>query len=67
VNKIEKKMPLIIDPPSGWMYGFPKPVPDDILCDNALFRAWLVQQGYPAQDVELAVKHSRYWEAQTRG
>jgi hypothetical protein len=60
-------MTLIIDPPSGWMYGFPKAIPDDILCDTALFRAWLVQQGYPEQDVELAVKHSRYWEAQTRG
>lgn len=60
-------MTLIIDPPSGWRYGFPKPIPEDVFFDAAAFRAWLVEQGYPAQDIELAIEHSRYWETGTRG
>jgi hypothetical protein len=53
---------LIIDPPSGWQYGFPKPVPDDVLKSKRLLRVWLIKQGYPAEDLEMAMKHSRYWE-----
>jgi hypothetical protein len=53
---------LVIDPPSGWKYGFPKPIPEPVLRDLSEMRKWLVQQGYPAKDVELAIKYSRYWE-----
>jgi hypothetical protein len=49
-----KKM---IDPPSGWMYGFPKVLPD-----NVNLRAWLLEQGYPEKDVDWAMDHCRYWE-----
>lgn len=56
-------MTLIIDPPSGWMYGFPKPVPREALKSIEALKAWLLEQGYPKKDVEFAVKHSRYWEA----
>jgi hypothetical protein len=38
----------MIDPPSGWMFGFPKPIPDDIKDVNA----WLVEQGYPKKLIE---------------
>jgi len=55
-------MPLIIDPPSGWKYGFPKPVPDGVMKSDALLRIWLSGQGYPNEDIDLAMKHSRYWE-----
>lgn len=48
----------IIDPPSGWQYGFPKPLPDDV----SDLGAWLLEQGYPERDLELALKYSRYWE-----
>lgn len=48
----------IIDPPTGWKYGFPKPIPEDVRD----LRAWLVEQGYPECDLELALKYSRYWE-----
>lgn len=50
-------MVTIIDPPSGWMYGFPK-----VLDRSIPFREFLEKSGYPAIDFELAERHSRYWE-----
>jgi hypothetical protein len=55
---------LVIDPPGGWRFGFPKPVPTTYLKNESLMRIWLQDQGYPVQDIELALKHSRYWEAE---
>lgn len=46
---------LIVDPPSGWMYGFPAPLQDD-------YRQQLIDAGYPEADLDFAMKHSRYWE-----
>ena len=37
-----------IDPPGGWKYGFPKPIPDDII----FFEDWLVSEGYPREEIE---------------
>lgn len=54
---------FIIDPPSGWKYGFPKPVPQEILGNQKKLTNWLIEQGYPKQDIPLAVRYSRYWEA----
>jgi len=34
----------LIDPPHGYMYGFPKPIPDDRLSDIPNF---LIENGYP--------------------
>jgi hypothetical protein len=51
----------IIDPPSGWKYGFPKalpnPEPEDV-------RVWLVSEGYPQSEID---RHGyafccRFWE-----
>jgi hypothetical protein len=52
---------LMIDPPSGWMYGFPKPIPNDQL-DRV--HAWLVENGYPQNEIDARGDHfySRYWE-----
>jgi len=37
-------MKKIIDPtPQGWMYGFPKEIPDDV--QDII--GWLMEQGYP--------------------
>ena len=49
----------IIDPPSGWKYGFPKPIPDDI--KDA--RPWLVENGYPQKEIDNLGEHfyCRYW------
>lgn len=46
-------MTLLVDPPSGWMYGFPAPLEDDYV-------AQLRKAGYPERDIPLALKHSRY-------
>lgn len=41
-----------VDPPSGWMYGFPAKLEDN-------YPAQLRKAGYPERDIELAMKHSR--------
>lgn len=46
------------DPPSGWKYGFPKPIPSDLRSED--FDAWLVEEGYPANEVA-------YWELSDTG
>ena len=50
---------LVIDPPSGWRYGFPKRVTQEEMKD---LKSFLISNGYPEEDVELAMKYSRYWE-----
>jgi len=54
-------MTLMIDPPSGWQYGFPKPIPEDRKQD---VYAWLVEQGYPQGLIDELGEHfyCRYWE-----
>jgi len=48
----------MVDPPEGWRYGFPKQLPDG----TVNFQQWLVENGYPKDQVDLAVKYSRYWK-----
>jgi endonuclease YncB( thermonuclease family) len=50
----------IIDPPSGWQYGFPKPIPNDVKNVNE----WLVKEGYPQKLIDDLGEHfyCRYWE-----
>jgi hypothetical protein len=43
----------LVDPPSGWMYGFPAVLEDD-------YEAQLRKAGYPDKDIELSMKHSRF-------
>ncbi len=51
----------MIDPPSGWQYGFPKPIPEDRRKDVLV---WLVEQGYPQKLIDAFGEHfyCRYWE-----
>ena len=54
-------MALMIDPPSGWMYGFPKSIPKDVT--NHL--KWLVENGYPQEEIDKFDNNPflcRYWE-----
>lgn len=46
-------MTLLVDPPSGWMYGFPA-----VLKEN--YEQQLRDAGYPEKDIPFALKHSRY-------
>ena len=48
-----------IDPPEGWKYGFPKPIPSD---GTINLSEWLFGEGYPNDLIPLAMKYSRYWE-----
>ena len=52
---------LMIDPPSGWMYGFPKPISKD----TAIFDLdeWLVSVGYPQKLIDEGMsKHCSFCE-----
>lgn len=46
-------MTLLVDPPSGWLYGFPAPLEDDYV-------AQLRRSGYPEDKIPEALRHSRY-------
>ena len=54
---------LMCDPPSGWKYGFPKPIPDSVGDD---ITEWLLSEGYPQQEIDNCGKHfyCRYWEVE---
>ena len=45
----------MIDPPSGWTYGFPKPIPEGV--KNV--KKWLVENGYPQHEIDSFGK--RFW------
>ena len=55
----------MIDPPSGWMFGFPKPIPDGVKDINK----WLVEQGYPQKLIDDYGDYfyCRYWNEPKEG
>jgi hypothetical protein len=55
-----KKTVTMIDPPSGWKYGFPKIFPEEATGRNL---EWLIENGYPESEIESYGKHfyCRYW------
>ena len=63
MSKTISKTVLMIDPPSGWKYGFPMPVPDP-RPEN--MTAWLVEQGYPQKEIDACGQYfyCRYWETE---
>jgi hypothetical protein len=40
---------MLVDVPSGWQFGFPKPLPDPYP-EN--LREWVISQGYPRKWAE---------------
>jgi hypothetical protein len=56
-----KKTVLMVDPPSGWKYGFPMPVPDP---RPEVLTEWLLEQGYPQKEIDACGEYfyCRYWE-----
>lgn len=54
---------LVIDPPSGWKYGFPKIIPPE---HQTRTLEWLVEQGYPRKLIESFGDkfYCRYWNAE---
>lgn len=51
----------IVDPPSGWMYGFPAECPEDVWNDHDKFKQFLLDKGYPEEDVEFGSSYVRAW------
>lgn len=37
-----------IDPPQGWIYGFPKAIPEEVVD----IKEWLINNGYPKQLID---------------
>jgi hypothetical protein len=58
------KTVTMIDPPSGWKYGFPKPI--DLQESKGRVLEWLVENGYPQKEIDACGEHfySRYWETE---
>lgn len=56
---------LMVDPPSGWKYGFPRPMPAELRQDGVSVIPWLLENGYPQAEVDACGAHFyvRYWEA----
>ena len=54
----------MIDPPQGWKYGFPKPIPQEVLSHEKTLK-WLVEQGYPQEEIDKYKDkfYCRYWES----
>lgn len=54
------KKVMMIDPPSGWKYGFPKELPEGI--ENVM--TWLVENGYPQKEIDACGDYffCRHWE-----
>lgn len=67
---------IMCDPPSGWKYGFPKPLPEHLaygLSANSTdefnnygetVMEWIVKEGYPQEEIDKCGEHFwlRYWE-----
>ena len=55
-----RKQVTMIDPPSGWKYGFPKVLPKEAQGRNL---EWLVENGYPQSEIDKMKDHFyvRYW------
>lgn len=56
-----KRKVLMIDPPSGWKYGFPKELTVD---GTQTIIEWLIDNGYPKHEIERFGDHfpCRHWE-----
>ena len=46
----------MVDPPSGYLFGFPKELPE-----GGDLEELLRESGYPEQHIEFAMKYTRQW------
>lgn len=49
-----------IDPPSGWKFGFPMALPEGFELTDGNIAKFLLDNGYPIEDIPLALKYSRF-------
>ena len=53
-------MAMMIDPPSGWQFGFPKVYDKE---PKETKEAWLLRNGYPKSLIDRGMHHyCRYWD-----
>lgn len=58
LNQSKKNLVTMCDPPGGWKYGFPKPMPNNV--EN--FEEWLRSEGYPVDEYrDIIDKGCRFW------
>lgn len=43
---------MLCDPPGGWQYGFPKPMPAWANESDEAFNVWLLFEGYPKKEID---------------
>jgi hypothetical protein len=53
---------MMIDPPEGWRYGFPRGYDG---AKDGTMREFLLSHGYPLKDVDFALQYMRCWQAET--
>lgn len=54
---------LVVDPPEGWLYGFPKPYPGGAMTSYKEKVKWFLSQGYPQELIDDGMlQYCRYWE-----
>jgi hypothetical protein len=53
---MKNKTQMMIDPPSGWRYGFPKPYNEN---KDGDLRAFLKSNGYPEKNIDFALENCR--------
>lgn len=53
---MEVQYEKIIDPPRGWLYGFPKALPEAV----TNIKEWLVTEGYPQSEID-SLGDAFYW------
>lgn len=56
------KTNMMVDPPTGWKYGFPKLYNEE---KDGDFRQFLLNSGYPEKDVDFAMQYIRCWEPES--
>lgn len=51
----------MVDPPSGWKYGFPKQWDGE-----GDFHEWLVEEGYPQSEIDKMGKYfyCKFWDVE---
>ena len=57
-NNLEVKGKFYVDPPSGWLYGFPAPYNQST---DGTIEEFLISKGYPKKDVKWASENCRSW------
>lgn len=52
--------PVMVDPPNGYIYGFPKLYSKE---DHPNFYTWIVQEGYPQEEIDKyeGQFYCRFW------